>query len=64
MIDEAGLLQISRTLPTTVVLDDGRVLIVGGGHDTSSASVEDAVGLDPNGSSTIGLMPVEVIRSL
>lgn len=30
---EAGRLQISRTLPATVVLDDGRVLIVGGGRE-------------------------------
>jgi Galactose oxidase, central domain len=29
----AGRLQIPRTLPATVVLDDGRVLIVGGGRD-------------------------------
>lgn len=38
---EVGRLQIQRTLPATVVLDDGRLLIVGGGHDTSSPSPSD-----------------------
>jgi hypothetical protein len=38
----AGRLQIPRTLPATVVLDDGRVLIVGGGHDVMSPPPSDA----------------------
>ena len=33
---EAARLQIPRILPATVVLDDGRVLIVGGGNDVQS----------------------------
>lgn len=33
---EAGELQISRTLPATLLLNDGRVLIVGGGNDILS----------------------------
>lgn len=39
--DPVGQLQIARTLPATVVLDDGRVLIVGGGHDISSPPAGD-----------------------
>lgn len=34
--DSVGRLQIARMLPATVLLDDGRVLIVGGGHDITS----------------------------
>jgi hypothetical protein len=33
---EVGRLQIGRDLPATVVLNDGRVLIIGGGHDNLS----------------------------
>jgi Galactose oxidase, central domain len=34
---QVGRLQIPRILPATVVLDDGRVLILGGGHDIDEA---------------------------
>lgn len=38
---EVGRLQISRTLPATVLLNDGRLLIIGGGHDLSSPATGD-----------------------